>query len=208
MIESFHVKIFPQEQLRLFEILSEQEWMNPFYLAGGTALALQIGHRRSVDFDFFTIHDFNVRQITKTLSELGRFELFNEENNTINGALDGVKISFFKYVYPVIMPLKKHHCINLADTFDIALMKLEAISGRGHKRDFFDLYFLFKKYPLTDMLNNYEKKYGLAVTNHYHLLKALTYFDDAEKEEMPVMFEEADWNKIKKTILKAEQKLI
>ena len=89
--------ILPGQQKILFDILAKQTWIAQFYLAGGTSLALQIAHRQSVDFDFFTKNNFDNRDILEKLRDLGKFELFNEAHNTINGLLNDVRISFFKY---------------------------------------------------------------------------------------------------------------
>lgn len=189
--------IFPKNQQSLFELLSHQHWISSFYLAGGTSLALQIAHRQSVDFDFFTEADFNNREIIDTLRDLGRFELFSEANNTINGLLNDVRISFFKYRYPLLKPPHKYGAITIADMLDIALMKLEAISGRGSRKDFIDLYFLLRHFSLAELFEKYPLKYGIEISNHYHLLKSLVFFEDAEREPMPKMFDKVAWEDIK-----------
>ncbi|RLD53459.1 MAG: hypothetical protein DRJ01_19370 [Bacteroidetes bacterium] len=84
---NYHFEVLPTEQKLLLKLLSKQNWLSSFYLVGGTALALQIGHRQSIDFDFFIKNDFNNNEIINYLCNLGRFELFNENNNTINGSL-------------------------------------------------------------------------------------------------------------------------
>jgi predicted nucleotidyltransferase component of viral defense system len=171
---NLHTEILPDQQKRLFDILSEQIWIAPFYLAGGTSLALQIAHRQSVDFDFFTKNDFDNRDILEKLRDLGKFELFNEARNTINALLNS--------------PFR-HKNMRVANMEDIALMKLEAISGRGSKKDFIDLYFLLRDFSLSELFEKYPLKYGIEVSNHYHLLKSLAYFEDAEHEPMPKMFD-------------------
>ena len=113
MDKIFQFDILPAEQLNLFKILSHEEWISSFYLVGGTALALQIGHRQSIDFDFFTDKDFTNRKIINKLIGLGDFELFNEADNTINGLLNNVNISFLKYEYPIVKKLLPY-CVNEA----------------------------------------------------------------------------------------------
>lgn len=193
--------ILPKQQKILFDILAKQTWIAQFYLAGGTSLALQIAHRQSVDFDFFTENDFDNRHLIGKLRGLGRFELFNEAHNTINGILDDVRISFFKYDYPLLNTLHRHANIAVADMSDIALMKLEAISGRGSKKDFIDLYFLLRYFSLPDIFEKYPMKYGIEISNHYHLLKSMVYFEDAEHQPMPRMSENVSWEEIKKNII-------
>ena len=99
MTDKLHLDILPEEQLRLFETLSSETFIRDFYLAGGTCLAMQIGHRQSIDFDFFIPDDFNTSGIVNILTQIGTYERGNEEKNTINGTLNGVRISFFAYRY-------------------------------------------------------------------------------------------------------------
>lgn len=210
MSNKLNLNILPLSQFNLIELLSNKDFITNFYLAGGTGLALQIGHRQSIDFDFFIPDDFNTTQIIQELKSIGNFELQNEEKNTINGILNQIRISFFGYKYDVINPFLNYKNIKIADELDIAAMKLEAISGRGNKKDFVDLYFILKKYSLDTILKFYEKKYGKGIANNYHLMKSLVYFQDAEEQAMPKMIEQVDWETVKKDIIKKvkESKLI
>lgn len=142
MNKTLHFNILPLHQLDLFKLLSNQDFIANFYLAGGTGLALQTEHRQSIDFGFFIPNDFNTTRIIQELKSIGNFELHNEEQNSINGMLNQIRISFFGYKYKVINPFLNYRKINVADELDIAAMKLEAISGRGNKKDFIDLYFM------------------------------------------------------------------
>src|SRR3990167_8536501 len=121
----------------------------PFYLAGGTALALQFGHRISVDLDFFIPELFDVKKLINDLSKVGNLEIEDESDITFNGSLDGVKISFFKYNYPLLFETKDFKGVKLADERDIGAMKIEAISNRGSKKDFVDMYVLSKNVRKT-----------------------------------------------------------
>ncbi len=196
-----HVEIFPKQQQSLFDTLSEQDWIRPFYLAGGTSLALQIGHRRSIDFDFFAEGDLNTTQIIHHLRNIGKFELFDRSEDTLNGSVNDVQISFFSYKYPLVKDFHQYMKISIADMLDIALMKLEAISGRGGKKDFIDLYFLLERFSISELLQRYPQKYGVEISNHYHLLKSLVYFEDAEQQPMPPMLQKVSWEDIKKKII-------
>lgn len=196
-----HTEIFPKQQQLLFDTLSEQDWIRPFYLAGGTALALQIGHRRSIDFDFFTEEDFDTARVVQHLRKIGKFELFDRSEDTLNGTVNDVQVSFFSYEYPLLDGLHRHMKLLIADMLDIALMKLEAISGRGSKKDFIDLFFLFKHFSISLLLLEYPRKYGIEISNHYHLLKSLVYFEDAENQPMPTMLQNVLWEDIKKKIV-------
>jgi len=180
-----HTEIFPEQQRLVFEILAKQDWMDHFYMAGGTSLALQIGHRQSIDFDFFTREIFSTAEIVQSLRGLGKFELFDQTEDTLNGAINGVQISFFSYDYPLLMRTNAFKKLRLANLLDIALMKLEAVSGRGNRKDFVDLYFLFNHFSISELFQKYPQKFGLDISNHYHLLKSLVYFQDAENQPMP-----------------------
>lgn len=201
MSMNLQLKIFPDVQLQLFEKLSTQSFINRFYLAGGTGLALQIGHRRSVDFDFFMPGDFETTSIINLLTSTGSFIRENEEKNTINGQLNGVRISFFGYQYKIIDHFEKYGNIRITGLRDIAAMKLEAIAGRGSKKDFIDLYYLLKQYSLKEIFEFHAEKYGLGLSNQYHHLKSLVYFEDAEAEAMPVMMAPLDWEDVKIEII-------
>jgi len=207
MNNTLYLNILPNYQLSLFNIIAKDDYFINFYLAGGTALALQYSHRQSIDFDFFTTTDFSTTKIIQKLQTFGKFELQHEEENTIIGILNDVRISFFTYKYRVINEFKKYENINIADEFDIAAMKLEAISGRGSKKDFVDFYFILKNISLQDIFKFYEKKYGKAISNNYHLLKSLVYFEDAEVQAMPKMIKQADWETIKRAIINEVKKI-
>ena len=201
MPNNLHLDILPEEQLRLFETLSSQSFITDFYLAGGTCLALQIGHRRSIDFDFFIPDDFDTSTIINRLTQIGSYQRDNEEKNTINGSLNGVRISFFGYRYDIIDDFKTFNKIRLAGLKDIAAMKLEAIAGWGNKKDFIDLYFLLQQYTLEEIFSFHALKYGIGLSNQYHHLKSLVYFADAETEAIPVMITPLDWGYVKNQII-------
>ena len=207
MQNKLNLSVLPLNQRRLFYFLAEQGWLKSFYLAGGTALALQIGHRQSVDFDFFSDDAFDVRMIVKEAMKYGEFELFSEAENTLHGLLNGVQISFFKINDNLLGPTNDYNeNLKLASLLDIAVMKLNAISGRGNKKDFIDLSFLLKYFGLIELLEKYEKKYGRSISNQYHLLKSLLYFADAENQPMPRMKIRKTWLQAKKEIILATKK--
>lgn len=200
MAEELHLEILPEEQLKLLEMLSGETFMKDFYLAGGTGLALYLGHRQSFDFDFFIPKDFNTSQIINILTVLGKYERGNEEKNTINGLLNGVRVSFLGYKYGIIDEFSHLNSIRLAGIRDIASMKLEAIAGRGSKKDFVDMFFLLKHFSLDEIFSFHALKYGVGLNNQYHHLKSLIYFKDADEEAMPLMTRPLNWDKVKKHI--------
>lgn len=128
----FKEAISPDLQSNL-AILSKERFVKPFYLAGGTACSLYLGHRFSFDLDFFTEKDFSIKSIIERLKKLGELEIENEVKNTFVGKFRGARISFFKYRYPLIDNLVDFQGIKIASLKDIACMKLDAISSRGEK---------------------------------------------------------------------------
>lgn len=203
MENKFKISILPKKQRELFNFLSGQVWLDSFYLAGGTALALQIGHRQSIDFDFFTKSSFDKKKVVKKAVEFGTFELFTEGVDTIHGALNGVQISFFRLEDKLLGETINFRHLHVASMLDIAAMKLNAVSGRGTKKDFIDLYFLLEKFSLPELFEGYEAKYGKTVSNNYHLLKSLTYFGDAEKQPSPKMIVKVSWDEVKRSIIQS-----
>lgn len=186
-------------------ILGESKLLKNAYLAGGTALALQIGHRQSIDFDFFTSSsNLGMEEVAIKLRKLGRFEIDELTSKTINGFFNNVRFSLFDYLYPLIRPLKKYLGIDIASCEDISAMKLVAITDRGTKKDFIDLYFIAKQLFSTEKaFEFYDQKYALLKQNRMTLLKSLQYFSDADESEMPVMLQKIEWSTVK-TFFKQE----
>jgi len=206
MAEELHLEILPEEQLKLLQLLSGETFMKDFYLGGGTGLALYLGHRQSFDFDFFIPADFDTSHVINILTQTGRYERGNEEKNTINGMLNGVRISFFGYKYDIIDDFMHYRSIRLAGIKDIAAMKLEAIAGRGSKKDFVDIFFLLQQFSLEEIFSFHSLKYGVGLSNQYHHLKSLVYFDDADEEAMPMMTSPLNWDKVKARIKSSASK--
>ncbi len=196
-------------QPKLLELLKKimaSEVFNDFNLVGGTSLALQIGHRFSVDIDMFGNSEINEIDFIEELSNFGTVTTIKKSKSIIIFSVNGIKVDFVNYKYPLLSKINSIEGIRMVSDKDIAAMKLNAIAGRGSRKDFIDLYFLLQKYSLSEMISFYKTKY--LDGSEFMVLKSLTYFDDAEKEEMPIMFENIDWNEIKKGILSSEQNLI
>lgn len=203
-IMSFRDKVLFPPTKKALDYLSKQSWIgNGWYLAGGTSLTLQWGHRQSVDLDFFTPEkDFETDQL------IGKFQPANWkttkiEKGTVYGELFGVKISFI--AYPWFIPQQRLHqygTVRILDDEDIVVMKILAISQRGAKRDFYDLYwYSTQKNSLVTAIESISSQYPNHDHNFHHILKSLTYFDDAEDDPDPVIFFEASWQKIKEYFL-------
>ena len=179
-------------------LLGNSHLLDKAYLAGGTACALHIGHRISIDLDFFTPQEFNAQELIQALSKFGKFELDQQSWGTVLGLFASVKFSIFVYQYPVLFPTHSFEGVQVLDLRDIAAMKIDAINTRGIKRDFVDLYFICQQsIALKDALSYYGKKYGTLASNRLHIQKSLAYFVDAEITQMPKMLNRITWKKIK-----------
>ena len=171
-------------------------------LVGGTALALQYGHRTSIDLDFFGDLEGNTEVVTKELDPIGEIVRGACSQNIKTFRIDGVKIDFVNYSrYPWIDDPVVEDGICLASPKDIAAMKINAVMGRGSRKDFVDIYFLLQHYSIDEILDFYQQKYSEA--SIFRALLSLTYFNDAEPQSMPEMLEDVEWDEIKQTILEA-----
>jgi hypothetical protein len=189
-------------------LLGRSGLLQDAYLAGGTGLALQLGHRISMDFDFFTARDFVPRVFASELSQAGEFQAEQTSKGSVIGILGGIRFSLFTYKYPLINAPIEYLSLRVADVRDIAAMKIDAVGSRGTMRDFIDLYFICEAgHELTDLLKFYEKKYGAAGPSVVHLKKSLVFFDDAECDEMPRMIKRIKWPDVKGWFRKEIKKL-
>ena len=175
------------------ELLAKLPELKNFYLAGGTACALHFGHRLSFDLDFFTETEFDQSNLADVINKLGKFSIEQIVKDTLLGKLNKEKISFFYYRYPLLKPTILWKGVNIVSIYDLIGMKIEAISGRGKKRDFIDLFFLTKHISLEKALKIYDKKYKALSNNLRHLLNSLVYFNDADQDEMPKMIKKVPW---------------
>jgi len=182
--------------------LGQSGLLKKAYLAGGTALALQIGHRVSVDFDFFTEEHFNAAVLSNKLSQKAQgFTEDRKERDTLLGVIDKTRFSLFFYNYPLVAKSVEFLDIDIANIQDIAAMKLAAVSDRGIKRDFIDLYFIVckeKAVSLEEVFSLYDKKFKALDKNVMHLLRSLTYFEEAEQTNIPKMLKAVKWQDVKK----------
>ena len=175
-------------------------------LAGGTSLALQIGHRRSVDLDLFGTLNTDEFGLRKALSAHGDIITLKNSDNIHIYVISGIKVDIVNYPYPWIEDEVKDGIFRLAGKKDIAAMKLSAITGRGSKKDFIDIWFLLKQFSLKLMMEWYKEKYKDG--SEFLVLKSLTYFDDAELEEMPVMLIPVNWTDVKDFIIRKIQEYL
>lgn len=199
---SFFPEVMPLKQQKMLRELAPIAAERSFYLAGGTALAIQVGHRRSVDLDWFSTTALNPMDVAADLKNSGiPFAVGDIDEGTLHGTARGVSLSFLEYRYPSLVPPVEwsEYRVALAGLKDLACMKLSAVSGRGRKKDFIDIFALGREhFTLSQMLDLYGRKYE--VPDLAHTVYALTYFDDAEEEETPEMLWQVEWDDVKRTI--------
>jgi len=190
---------------RILQVLSRQDFMGSFYLAGGTGCALHIGHRRSQDFDFFSRTEFEIFPVQNALRNLGRFAADYTDAGTLVGRLDDTKISLFHYAYPLLEEAVDYLGVRVASLVDIGCVKIDAISSRGTKRGFVDLFFVHKTLGLAlkTFFGYFERKYGPDGFNRHHVLKSLVYFEDADREPDPEMLAGFSWTAVKRYFIES-----
>lgn len=194
------------ELLELLKNIMKSEVFSDFILVGGTALALQIGHRDSVDIDMFGNYLIDEDAFLDELKKFGKVEKLQKTKNILIVSINNIKVDFVNYRYPLLEDFLVVDGVRMASKKDIAAMKLNAISGRGSKKDFIDLFFLLEEFSLEEMITFYDSKYEDG--SHFMLIKSLTYFDDANFQDSPEIFKEFDWEKCKQTIKEEYLKLI
>lgn len=170
-------------------------------LVGGTALALQIGHRKSVDLDLFGQVSATPLELEASMSTLGNLEVRKNSGSMHLFVLDDIHIDIVDYPFPWRQDMVSESGLRLTGVEDIAAMKINAIIGRGTKKDFVDVSTLLNHFTLEQMLSFYESKYPNS--SIFMALKSLSYFDDAEMQPMPYMFTELTWEQVKHSVIAA-----
>ncbi len=192
--------------LELLRSLMQKEYLNSFVLVGGTALALQLGNRKSIDLDLFSNTDFSSNELLISLLNDYQIVVNNQLSQTLISTINEVEVDFIKFHYPFIRPIVIIENIRMSSLEDIAAMKLDAITGRGSKKDFYDLFFLLKQYSIDELFSFYTEKYPHQTT--FHVARSLTYFEDAEMQPNPVVFDKTiTWEVVKQTIISSIQSL-
>ena len=193
-----HLETVDADTLELLKQLQRNESLANTRLAGGTALALQIGHRKSIDLDFFGILNMEPTECRQELEAVGEVSLRNESRRVQRYMVSGVQVDLVDYPYPWLDDPVVADGLRLATCRDIATMKLSAITNRGTKKDFIDLAFLLEMFSLDEMLGFYAEKFSDGDT--FLVLKSLVFFDDAEDDPMPKMLVDFDWVAAKQRI--------
>ncbi|MEK7076829.1 MAG: nucleotidyl transferase AbiEii/AbiGii toxin family protein [Patescibacteria group bacterium] len=193
-----HREVLPKQTERLLPSLVALPPLQQFYLAGGTGLALKLGHRVSGDLDFFSEDAFDEAKLIEKLSRFPEFRLEKKGEQSVLASAHGVKLSFLGYPYPLLFPTQEALGLRVADLRDIACMKIDAVGSRGTKRDFIDLYCIIRtSLALSEILQFFEKKYAALHYNMMHIKKSLVYFEDAEGDPLPQMLQPVSWEEVK-----------
>lgn len=191
-----------QEQLRTLDRLSESAEIGGYYLAGGSAVALHLAHRISLDLDFFSIDpNADLERIERVLEgSFSSFQVVTKTDVAAHFLADGARLDFVRYPYAPLDPPVRNHGVAVASLRDLGAMKLAAIARRGIRRDFWDLFEIVRHggETLEQLGQAYVLRFGVRETDLYHVLKALTYFDDAERDPaLPLGLTIAKWEEIK-----------
>ncbi|MEO6134444.1 MAG: nucleotidyl transferase AbiEii/AbiGii toxin family protein [Ginsengibacter sp.] len=192
--------------LELLTQLQSIDLFKDLRLVGGTSLALQIGHRKSIDLDLFGNIDVDVLEINNALSGAGNVTQLKDSKNIHIYLVNGIKVDIVNYTYPWLQGMIDDEGIRLASCEDIAAMKLAAIAGRGTKKDFIDLFFLLKHLSLNRMLQLYQEKYSDG--SLFMVLKSLIYFEDADLDLMPDMLIPLEWKVVKEVVIAAHKEYV
>ncbi len=187
------------DTLELLKVLMRQPLLHDMRLVGGTSLALQYGHRRSVDLDFFGHTTEDVDELTNMLSSCAKDVVRGNCTKSIKAYfLNNIKVDIVNYQYRWIDEPVICDGLRLASPKDIAAMKVNAVMGRGTKKDFVDMYFLLRHYTFDEIMQFYLQKYPDG--SEYRALLSMTYFADADPQPMPHMFQQVEWNTIKEEV--------
>ncbi|MBX2955288.1 MAG: nucleotidyl transferase AbiEii/AbiGii toxin family protein [Cyclobacteriaceae bacterium] len=188
------------ETFNLIHRLQTLDFLKEFHLVGGTALALQIGHRNSIDIDLFSRETFNSKHLIGQLQAKFMLEVMFEATNTLLTFIEHIKVDFITHDYPLINPSKEEEGIRFLSLADIAAMKLNAISNSGKRlKDFIDIYFLLEHFSMSEMIEFYTIKYQNF--NPLIALRAVSYFDDIDPSiDPPKLSVELPFGKVKERI--------
>ena len=204
----WHPEVIPKFVEDALSALNAVSLVPSFYLAGGTGLALHLGHRRSIDLDFFSTESVDEEALLRDLRGLEGLSVVKKVRETLELNLCNTRVSFMGYPYPLLFPLQPFLGVEVADPRDIACMKVSAIMSWGTKRDFVDLYAASESYQLAHIIELFREKFAQVHYNLVHVLKSLTYFEDAEKDPPPDLLVELSWEEVKSFFVKEVPRLL
>lgn len=199
-----HKEAVDKPILELINQLQSKDYLHGFHLVGGTAIALMLGHRKSVDIDLFSDFSFDAAQLLENISSDFNFNLFFSSKNTLKGSIDQIQVDILAHRYPLISEPIAEENISMLSLPDIIAMKLNAIATSGQRvKDFIDIYYLLDNYSIVNMINFFKKKYSQY--NEVNILKSLVYFDDVDLTDWPQIIAdpELEWNTVKQRLIRA-----
>lgn len=179
-----HKEILTQEQAAIWPLL--EKFSSKFGLAGGTAIALHIGHRESIDFDLFTLAEFSSQNIRQQIVDDYKIErVFHDEKEEYTVLVNGVRLTFFHYPYAIEF-LEKVDLVRLPNLITLAAMKAHALGRRAKWKDYVDLYFILKDYYSLSEIEEKSKAIFGAEFNAKIFRSQLSYFDDIDYSEQVI----------------------
>jgi hypothetical protein len=194
-----HWETITPSMRKIMMVFGKSQIAEHFYLAGGTALSLQIGHRLSVDLDFFS-PDLDIPSVTETLrASLEKHSpiLADSAWGNLVFVAEKVRVGFYGYGYPLIEPLSQAEGVSLASITDIGLMKLDALMARASRKDFHDLYAICQRMPLRNLLDVAQIKFAHVRDFEAQAVRHLVYFERADQETPVPLIEEVSWEHVK-----------
>ena len=204
-----HKEAVEPSTLELLIELQGKDYLQGFYLVGGTALALKIGHRKSVDLDLFSNSDFDAGYILENLAVDFQYKLFFSAGNTLKGRIGPVEVDIIAHRYPLIRRPVEIENITMLSVEDIAAMKLNAIAVSGQRsKDFIDVYYLLEEFSMKELISFYKEKYSQH--NEVNILKSITWFEDVDLANWPVLLKTPSlkWDSVKKRIVRSTKKYL
>jgi Nucleotidyl transferase AbiEii toxin, Type IV TA system len=199
-----HWKVVTPKMQRLLLHIGGQPFSHRFYLAGGTALSLQMGHRRSVDFDFFSaLDEVDEKSRNEIIAGISSFptQIIESVGGNLLMVVDDIRIGFFSYGYPLVDEPVRCENVHLASIIDIGLMKCDALISRGSRKDFYDLFFISGYIKLDHLLQLGEKKYPHFRDFPLMVLESMTMFENADRDVQPELFDNIPWDQVKQSFI-------
>ena len=195
-----HLRTIEPRTLELLKALLQEPLLANNFLVGGTSLALQMGHRFSVDLDLFTHQPFEAEPLLEALRANFKVQPLTVTNTIFIVVVEDIKVDCVHFKYPFSFPILIEDGVRMADARDIAPMKLDAVTKRGSKKDFYDMYYLFERFSPHKILEWYDKMFQHSTS--FHVIRSLTYFEDAEETEDPIVFDKkVTWHVVKKRMV-------
>jgi len=202
----FHYESIDENlQCQLLKLMQIEE-LGEFRLVGGTAFALYLGHRQSEDIDIFSVHPFDADVIAEKLIDTCNLHDASIGTNSVSGFIGEIKIDIIARRYPWLDDVVELDGIRIASLRDIAAMKLNAVSNRGCKKDFWDIAALLNHFTAKELLSLFSERYPHI--NNWQVVRSLTYFDDAEDDPDPIVLDNSTWEEVKTRLLESARSFL